>query len=139
MKAFNFNEKTPLKVQTLISHLHSSGERVRVWFGDIETGKAWPEEFDVTGFIGKSTGIKPIALLINNSRSYGGDALLDHCIVRIDRIDGKRTIYQHENFDHGVTVSGSEVLVFGVVHANCTSNDKAQRLADFLTGKRYSK
>jgi hypothetical protein len=139
MNNFNFSERTSVKLQTLINHLYSSGERLRFWFGDTVTGKAWAEEHEIIGFIGKSTGIKPIPLLINNSRSLGGGGLLDGSIIRIDRIQGKRTIYQHENFDHGVSVSGCQVLVFGVIHANCETEQKAQRLADFLTGKRYSK
>lgn len=139
MKTLHFNEKTSLKLQTLITHLSHSRERVRIWYGDINTGKAWPEEHDVTGFIGRSTGEKPIPLLINNSRSFGGGGLLDHCIVRIDRIEGKRTIYQHDNFDHGIMVNGLQVFAHGVIHASCATEQKAQRLADFLSGKRYSK
>lgn len=139
MNKFIFDEKTSLKLQTLITHLYCSGERVRVWYGDIKTGKAWPEENDVIGFIGMSTGVKPIPLLINNSRSLGGGGLLYGSILRIDRIEGKRTIYQHDSFEHGITVQCCQVLVFGVIHANCATEQKAQRLADFLSGKRYSK
>lgn len=139
MNNFCFNENTPLRLQTIISQLYASGERVRIWYGDIETGKAWPEEFDIKGFVGKSIGVEPIPLLINNSRSFGGGGLLAHCIVRIDRIQGKHTIYQHTTFEHGVTVSNNDVLVFGKTHATCSTPEKAQKLADFLSGKRYSK
>lgn len=139
MKKFSFDEKTPVKVQQVLTAIYASKVRVRVWLGDTATGEAWPEEHDVLGVIGSSTGMTPIPLLINNSRSLGGHGVLDNCIVRIDRTDGGGTIYKHANFNHGITVQGLQVFAHGVLHANCQSEEKAQRLAAFLKGERYSK
>ena len=85
------------KLWKVLSSLVSSGRRVRVWYGDTETGRSWNEEYGVTGTIGRSTGKIAIPILIKNSRSYGG-ALLDGCIIRIDDIKEKRTIYKADNF-----------------------------------------
>ena len=36
--------------------------------------------------------------MIKSSRSYGGGALLDDCIIRIDDIKEKRILYKADNF-----------------------------------------
>lgn len=138
-KTFNFDERTSEQVKREIERLHASRARVRVWYGDISTGEAWPEELDIIGRIGRSTGQKPIPLLVHNARSIGGAGLLDGCIVRIDLIETKHTLYKHPNFSHGVTVDNCTVLVDGKTHAVLSTTEKAQRLSDFLTGERYSK
>ena len=86
------------KLWSILSSLVHSGRRVRIWYGDTETGRSWNEEYEVTGTIGRSSGNIKIPLLIKNSRSYGGGSLLDDCIIRIDDIHQKRTLYQTENF-----------------------------------------
>ena len=104
---FAYDQSTPVEVVNIIDrllalnwHTHGGGFRVRVWYGDVETGQAWGDV--ETGRIGRSTGWIKIPLMIYNNRSMGGGALLDHCIVRIDRADlvnGERHVfYQHPNF-----------------------------------------
>lgn len=85
------------KLWKVLSSLIHSGRRVRIWYGDTETGRSWNVESEFTGTIGRSTGKIAIPLLIKNSRSYGG-ALLDDFIIRIDDIEEKRTIYKSDNF-----------------------------------------
>lgn len=98
----------PRVVTAIEDNLHN-GRRLRIWYGDTDRpdfekvhdrrpdpGKDWGEENDVTGTIGRSTGLKPIPLLIHNSRSYGGGAILTDCIVRI--MSGSYEIYRHPNF-----------------------------------------
>jgi hypothetical protein len=136
---FNFDNRVPVTVQRVISSLYQTGVRVRVWYGDTVTGQAWPEEFDVLGTIGKSTGSKPVPLVINNSRSSGGSAILTHCILRIDRTDSGGTLYIHDNFKHGITVQGCQVFCNDQLHTSCTDEKRAQRLGAFLKGERYSK
>lgn len=55
----------------------------------------WNEQFDVTGYVGRSTGPIKVPLLIHNRRSLGGPAILDHCIIGV-RETGKdgRLLYQ---------------------------------------------
>jgi len=73
--------------------------RVRLFWGDVETGKCWNDIYDITGTIGRSTGTVKIPLLIHNSRSMGGGGILTHCILKIKET-GKngRTLYQSDNF-----------------------------------------
>jgi hypothetical protein len=41
-------------------------------------------------------------LLINNKRSFGGGALLDHCIVKIKESKGARVYFQAHNFQQPI-------------------------------------
>ena len=59
------------KLWKVLSSLVHSGKRVRIWYGDTETGRSWNVESEVTGTIGRSNGKIAILILIKNSRSYG--------------------------------------------------------------------
>ncbi len=100
-----YHVDTPKSIVRILDRLYElhradSGYRVRIWYGDVETGRAWGDV--ETGRIGRSMGIYKIPLIIHNTRSMGGGGILDHCIVRIDRadlVDSKRIVlYQHPDF-----------------------------------------
>lgn len=132
----------------------SDGGRVRIWYGDTETGRAWQEEHDVLGYVGRSTGEHKIPLLVYSRRSRGGGAILTENIVRIDSTDGG-TIYKHptfsSGFDHGRVGStppdrdGGRSRPFSVVNddgeyvAAFESEAQALRWLAFMRGDRYSK
>jgi hypothetical protein len=69
------------------NHLHGTpaepGLRLRLHYGDRLTGEDWMDTNDVTGYISRSTGDKPIPILCANARSTGGSPILTECIVRI--------------------------------------------------------
>ena len=155
---FDFNLKTPKEVQDVINTLYQNKHRARFFYGDADTGKAWMGENDVCGTIGKSTGIKPIPLLINNTRSNGGVAILTHCIVKIVDIDtakqrspyNKGVLYQHPQFNNpadraflqmpsDIETYVANVLIDNEVHARFRSSQSAQNYIDFMQGKRFSK
>lgn len=143
---FTLNEKTPNRVATLLNNLTMSKQRVRIVYGNPDTGKDWLEEHDVVGTIGKSTGNKPIPLLIHNARSFGGGAILDHCILKIVDVKSKRVLYQHEKylapkFEIGfLAITGQySVTVDGKVQANFKTEKKAQNYIDFMLCKRMKK
>ena len=127
--------------------------RIRVWYGDPETGRAWLEENDVTGYIGRSTGRIKIPLLVHNSGSYGGGALLASCIVKIQSTckDG-RVWYEHPTFDAGMFRIGGaaahrdHVPVWHKAKgrdwehvANFDTWEKAERYTGFMVGRRMRK
>lgn len=150
---FTFHQETNDTVKEIITMLANEypRRRVRVWYGDVKTGRSWNDEHDIMGYIGRSTGDKKIPLLVNNSKSYGGGALLDHCIIRIDDIKAKKTLYKHDNFHTDLfeepsysedftmfevkraTLSGVEVF------ARFKTYDKAVKYLKFMEGERYSK
>ncbi len=82
---FHYHEKTPDDLKKFIESNVGVGRqrktRLRFFYGNQETGELWGDHED--GYIGRSTGVQRIPLVINNQRSMGGGALLDHCIVAI--------------------------------------------------------
>ena len=91
-----FHLKTPQTVCDILVSLYQTGKRIKLYYGDAKTGRDWNEEYDTTGTIGRSTGNYKIPLLIQTSRSHGGGAILDDCIVKIK--SNGITLYQHPKY-----------------------------------------
>jgi hypothetical protein len=144
----SYDARTPDAVVRALENARLNNWRVRVFYGDAETGRAWPEENDVAGTVGRSTGRVKIPLLIANSRSHGGPGLLDRCVVAIATAAG-RFIYQHGGFDVGKwELLRSEwaedprpYLVHhdGQAHAAFTNEPAALRYVQFMRGGRMAK
>ena len=143
----HFHDKTPNEVRAVLSRLCHSGKRVRIWTGDTETGEAWTHVANTSGYIGNSTGSKKIALLVHNSRSLGGPALLDDCILRIDQIDTRRTLYQHPRFHLPSLKMEFEpmdkerpwkVFAGGECIRACRTPQEARAEIEYQQGKRYN-
>ena len=135
-----FNPATPERVCYQLASAAKRGERVRLWYGDTTTGRAWSEEHDIIGSVGRSCGPVKAPLLIANSRSHGGPAILDHCIVAITTAQGGRGLYTHPTFSRPLYVAEAEtVTADGELYARCGSCTQAQRLADFMNGRRNAK
>lgn len=62
-------------------------QRVRIFLGDPKTGERWGDV--ETGYIGRSGGRVKVPLVVCNSNSLGGGALLDHCIVEMEHANKK--------------------------------------------------
>jgi hypothetical protein len=141
----SFDVRTPETVCNILAQYAGRRDvRLRLYYGDTETGRCWMEEHDTIGYIGRSTGQIKIPLLIKNSRSWGGGAILDNCIIKIT-VDGV-TLYEHPLFNMPVvTVNndysghGWQVLFDGEIYANCKTETQAKRLAAFMRGERNSK
>ena len=122
--------------------------RVRVWYGDINTGVSWNDENDICGYIGRSTGQIKIPLLINSRKSSGGGALSVSCIIKVVETQTKRVLYKHENFHQSTfrpsavsDMPGYSANVYqdGEIYARCKSVYSAVRLAAFMNGERMCK
>jgi hypothetical protein len=147
---FCFDDETCDKVKECLERCYNSKLRIRIWYGDIDTGVSWLEEYNVMGTIGRSSGQAKIPLLIKNSRSVGGCGILCHCIVRIDVIGSRRTIYKHPLFNVptlGVYPNLDEdtktkypfiVLKYGTIQAKFKSRESAYNYIDFMLGNRYT-
>ena len=162
-----FDPDTPFKVRRILEKYRKSGETLRIFYGDTETGRDWMEENEVLGHVGRSTGIFKVPLMVEPGNS-GGMALLDHCIVRMQ--DGKtgRELYRHKDYNlpeieirstEGITVSWHQnkpPLTFAAMgythgawvkdqngefsnHANFKSYGKACRYVAFITGESVCK
>ena len=136
--------KTSGGIAVLLNRLTESKKRVRIVYGNTTTGEDWLQEYDVIGSIGKSTGTNQIPLLISNSRSTGGGAILEDCILKIVDVKSKKVLYQHDKyiapkFDIVPSIVGYSVAVDGNVQANFKTIKQAQNYIDFMLCKRMSK
>jgi hypothetical protein len=82
----------------LLENLRMKKIRIRLFYGNTKTGLDWHDCFGTIGTIGRSTGSCKIPILLYNSRSMGGNAILETCIVKIITTKGKRILYQHPNY-----------------------------------------
>lgn len=92
-----YHTETPDRVCEILENARTAGTRLQIYYGDTQTGRDWNEENDTRGTIGRSGGTVKIPLLIATSRSHGGGAILDHCIVKI-RSNTGNVIYQAPNY-----------------------------------------
>ena len=86
----SFDISTNQDVINVLERCRQNRTRIKLDYGKVETGESWGEIFDVTGYVGRSNGGIKIPLLIYNSRSYGGGAILDHSIIQIKESRGGR-------------------------------------------------
>ena len=135
-----FDPRTPKEVCDLLSYYNSANPepRVRLFYGDPETGRYWLNEYDVMGYIGRSTGPIKIPLLIHRRASDGGPSILDHCIMRITR--DRQVVYENPKFFIPTfEIEDCRVIVDGDLYAVCDTPLKARRLVSFLMGDRNTK
>ena len=98
--ATTYHAETPESLRQLLERIRLNKWRVRFYWGDAETGRDWGEQYDITGRLGRSMGPCKVPILLHNSRSLGGGAILDHCIVKIEfanKRDGG-TLYIHPSY-----------------------------------------
>lgn len=145
-----FHQGTPEAIVDRLEDARINRYRIRLFLGDPKTGRDWGEENDVIGYVARSTGTIKIPLLIHNSRSMGGGAILDECIIKI--MVGRRTVYQAPGYqcgkyeikredDQGAFNKGYlwKVLRDGETTARFKTNAAAERWAKFMKGERHTK
>jgi len=141
----SYDVRTPDAVIRVLENARLNRTRLHISLGETEgpdQGRDWLEEWDVTGYVGRSMGPVKVPLLIANRRSTGGGAILDWCIIRIRESAGGRLLYKHPLYHHGnleirrkatpvelpdgrsLTV---DVLRDGTTHASFETVEKARR------------
>lgn len=151
------NEQEMEKVIFALSNALHTKRRVRIWYGDVNTGRSWNEEYDVVGHIGRSCGEYKEPLIIAKSNSHGGPAILTDRIIRIDDIESKRVVYKQYNFHvepmTKVKATDKSLLDKGYIWqvnqkkddgkivniANFKNEKSADNYIKFLLGDRYCK
>jgi len=143
----SYDVRTSDEVVRVLEQSRLNRIRLHISLGDTTTGRDWLEENDVYGYIGRSMGPIKVPLIIANSRSLGGGAILDHCIVRIRISAGGRVLYQHPDYHYGTLsiqlreqaielpdgrLLSVDVIHNGIVHASFESIEKACRWTDKL-------
>lgn len=135
------------KLISILERCRKNNTRIRVWYG--ANNKIWLEEYYVMGRLGRTTGRIKIPILVNNKRSLGGRELLVPCIVRIDDIEEKETIYKLDGYEMPKleikeVKNNGHILDYLVMKENkilvtFSTLEKAQNWVDFMVGKRYRK
>ena len=92
-----FKEGTKDEIVRIINSCIQNRRRIILDYGH-DDGQSWGETFDTRGYIGRSTGVFQIPILVYNSRSTGGGSILTHCIVQIKESKGGKILYQHPNY-----------------------------------------
>jgi len=90
----SYDKRTDDEVIKVLEHCRSHNIRIVLDYGDTKTGRSWNERNDVTGRVGRSSGQVNVPILLYNNRSYGGGAILTHCIIGIKTSKGKDTLYR---------------------------------------------
>lgn len=136
-----YHRDTPAVVIDILENARKTGCRIRLSYGDTETGRDWLEENDVEGTIARSMGPVKVPILLARTTSTGGPALLEHCIVKI-RQTGGRILYRNPRH-HTPTFTiqpssvpgyAAEVLADGQVHARFKTAPQANRWIATMTG-----
>jgi len=102
----SYHDDTDLDAIRVLETARAARTRVRVHYGDTDTGRDWMDRYDVKGTIGRSTGRVKIPLLIANVRSRGGPGILDHCIVKITTTrKPKQVLFVHPSYHETIPVN----------------------------------
>jgi len=141
-----YHAGTPHAIREILERSRCTGTRLRIWYGDKDTGKSWHDEYGMLGHVGRSGGRIQIPLLILTSRSIGGGALLDDSIVAIADRPG-HFVYQHPSLDLGAWSVGTALsdgyaeaaYCDGVLHAQFDREGQAANYCAFMLGDRFAK
>lgn len=151
------DEQEMEKVILALSNALKTRKRVRIWYGDVKTGCSWNDEYEIIGRIGRSNGDYKEPLIIAKSNSWGGPSILTDCIIRIDDIESRRTVYKQHNFHvepmTKVKTTNKSLLDRGYIWqvnqekedgkvvniANFKNEKSADNYIKFLLGDRYCK
>ncbi len=94
-----FDRNTDEDVAIVLNRLYRSKRRVKIYYGDKESGRNWNEVFDVFGYVGRTWGTKKAPILVYSKRSYGGGLISTGSIlaIRESSINGS-FLYEHSKF-----------------------------------------
>lgn len=154
---------TDIAAISAMEYARLSDHRVRVFIGYTEAyrgqggtegkpGEVWPQEYDVTGYIGRTTGQVKSPILLHSKASSGGGIISADCLLGLRLTTGACAwLYKHPNFDLGVWEvkdatgckrdDGNHFEVFhnNKVHARFNTAQKAINFIAFMEGERGHK
>lgn len=86
-----YHPSTPTEVRRILEWSRETRERITIVYGHTDTGVPWGDP-PIHCHIGRSTGNQRVPLTIKTRRCFGGEAVLDHCIVMIRQ--GAKVLYK---------------------------------------------
>ena len=106
-----FNKDTNDEVCNILAkYCGDKNQRIRIFYGNTDTGKDWFEAYDTIGYVGKSCGDIKIPLMLPKRNSTGGCPILDCRIIKIT-ID-KKVVYEHPLYNCPIDIRGNEIWDF---------------------------
>jgi hypothetical protein len=136
----SYEAGTPPEISGIIDQEMDSNNRLRLFYGNTETGNDWNEEFHTIGYVSRSSGKVKVPILLPHADSKKGITILTTHIVKIIKINNSRrgsdvVLYQHPEYSPGrIERSGNIVFRNGISHAKFLSPKKAQQYVEFLLG-----
>jgi hypothetical protein len=103
-----FDARVPFQAARAIEQARRSGHRVRIFYGDRNTGADWAEEFGTIGRIGRSMGPMHAPILIED-QDVGGGSILSQDVLKLVDLDAGRTLYKSANYQiprYAITPAG---------------------------------
>ena len=135
----SYDINTDKKIVSILDDAIINRKRLKLDYGNTETGESWNECYDIIGGIGRSIGSIKIPLLILTSRSYKGGALLDSCIIKITDVKTGNVIYKNQNYKEKVfNIVPSDLPDYTVnvnINGKLYSRHKSERSAKMLISK----
>ena len=133
----SFYEGTKESVINILLDAMKHRDRIRIFFGDAESGADWCETFGNMGTIGLSCGTAKVPLMIHSVRSMGGEAISTDSIVKITR--NKKVIYKHPKYNCDIKIDGDYIVDNNekkIMHFGSNDENKRKRFFEFLKGTR---
>lgn len=98
LNGFVFRNGTPLATANKLIDLIKSRERVILDYGCLEKKESWNEIYDVSGYVGYTSGAYGFKypILVHNARSLGGGLIITHKILSIRLSKGKKLLFEHK-------------------------------------------
>lgn len=130
------------KVCKIIDRCIKNGTRVRLFYGDTDSGRDWREENDVLGTIGRTLGPFKSPILIPKGKN-GGTMVLERHLVKIMDADSRHTLWAHERYkapvfsirEDGKPKFPFAVTMDGMTTCRFTSFAKAAAWVAFMAGE----
>ena len=96
----SYYKGTDIKVMHILERIRKDHIRIKLSYGDINTGRDWNETNDIYGYVGRTCGKIKIPILLHNNNSMGGGTILTDCIVKIEYANKKngKIIYKHPRY-----------------------------------------
>ena len=152
-KTLEVYNQVDYSLMDILNSVRHSKHRIRIWYGDKDTGRSWNEEYSVTGTVGRTCGIFKEPILLSNCRSCFGGAILVGSLIRVDDITSHRTLWKVSNFhvekmsiEHRSEKTDYPYAVMctkdnGAISniANFKTEIQAKRWIDFMNGASYRK
>lgn len=141
-----FHPGTEPAVKRILEYARKAEIRIRIFYGDPESGRDWLEECDAMGYVSRSMGPLKIPILLKRCNSSGGGSILTDNILRIIETGTQCELYRHRNYvepKFRIRRGDDEQYPFEVhanssLHARFKRRDEAKRYVDFMRGKRFT-